>query len=105
MLRIVMRPRAERDIDEQCLYFSEESIELAIRFHDQCERTIRNLADNPDVGIHCEFNNPDLQDIRWKKIGRFRNHLVFYRPIDDGIEVIRVLQATRDFTRLFGDKP
>ena len=31
----------------------------------------------------------------WRLRG-FEKHLIFYRPIKDGIEVIRVLHASRD---------
>jgi toxin ParE1/3/4 len=30
----------------------------------------------------------------------FRNHLIFYRPIDDGIEIVRVLHGARDWQNL-----
>ena len=30
----------------------------------------------------------------------FPNHQIYYRPIDDGIEVIRVLHAARDITKI-----
>jgi toxin ParE1/3/4 len=31
----------------------------------------------------------------------FENHLIFFRPIDGGIEVIRVLHAARDIESVF----
>lgn len=36
-------------------------------------------------------------------IRRFPNHLIFYRPIDGGIEVIRVLHGAQDLDAIFGD--
>ena len=37
----------------------------------------------------------------WRVAG-FPNHLIFYRPIESGVEVIRVLHASRDIESLFG---
>jgi len=31
----------------------------------------------------------------------FENYLVFYRPIRDGIEVVRVIHGARDASRVF----
>ena len=103
MARIVVRPQAERDIDEQCQYLSRESADLALRFFDAVHVTIDRLADSPDLGILYEFPSERLQGIRWWKVRGFRNHLVFYRPLDDGIDVIRILHAARDIPNVFQD--
>ena len=36
------------------------------------------------------------KDLRVWPIPGFRRYLVFYRPIDDGVEIIRVLVGSRD---------
>ncbi len=40
---------------------------------------------------------------RWR-VNDFENFLIFYRPIDDGIEVIRVLHGARDIESLFSQR-
>jgi len=35
-------------------------------------------------------------------IDGFRNHLVFYRPTDEGVDIVRVLHGARDIEALFG---
>ena len=42
----------------------------------------------PPVGI--------VADLRFWPIKRYRNYLVMYRPLDDGVEIIRVLHGARD---------
>ena len=37
----------------------------------------------------------------WRITG-FDNYLIFYRPVEGGVEIIRVLHAKRDNTALFG---
>jgi toxin ParE1/3/4 len=39
----------------------------------------------------------------WRVAG-FPNHLIFYRPVESGVEVIRVLHAKRDIEALFGGR-
>lgn len=36
---------------------------------------------------------------RWPVTG-FENYLVYYRPLRDGIEIIRILHGARDIARL-----
>ena len=50
----------------------------------------------PEMGALRHFGNPALKDIRMWPIKGFEKHLVFYHPIENGIEVIRVLHAARD---------
>ncbi len=51
------------------------------------------------MGALYEPHEPVDAEVRFFPIRRHRNHLVFYRPIPDGIEVLRVLHGARD---LFG---
>jgi toxin ParE1/3/4 len=53
------------------------------------------LSRNPKIGrIRREFS-PDLRSLPIK------NYVVFYRPVDNGIEVIRILHGSRDIERIF----
>jgi toxin ParE1/3/4 len=38
----------------------------------------------------------------WRVRG-FAKHLIFYRPIEDGIEVIRILHASRDLAAVLDE--
>jgi toxin ParE1/3/4 len=55
----------------------------------------------PGMGSLWKSNNPQFQEMRMWPIHGFDNHLIFYRPIEGGIEVIRVLQAARDFESIW----
>ena len=50
----------------------------------------------PRIGPKCEVANPALADLRWFRVKDSKNYLIFYREIDNGIEVIRVLHGARD---------
>ncbi|MBL8851798.1 MAG: type II toxin-antitoxin system RelE/ParE family toxin [Planctomycetaceae bacterium] len=101
MAHVTFRPRAERDIDEVYLYLGKQSSDLAVKFLQQVEFTTAALAQSPDLGIRYCSVHDRITDIRVYRIRRFPNHLVFYRSVENGIEVLRLLHGARDIESLF----
>jgi toxin ParE1/3/4 len=90
-------PAADRDLDDQAAYLtSEASLEAALRFYDAASSTFAKLADMAGIGERWPSTNPRLTDIRVWRIDHFDKHLIFYRPVDDGIEIVRIIHAARD---------
>jgi toxin ParE1/3/4 len=56
------------------------------------------------MGDVHESRNPRLADIRVWAVKGFRNHLVFYRPIEEGIEVLTVLHGARNLDTALADE-
>lgn len=50
-----------------------------------------------------ESRKPELVGIRTWAVDGFPNHVAFYRTIEGGIEVIRVLHGARDIDRILGE--
>jgi toxin ParE1/3/4 len=96
--RIVIRPAAARDVDDQAEYLSSQASEqVANRFLDGVNQAIQDAARMPAIGSPYPLSNPRLQGLRsCQARGRFRQHIIFYLPTDDGIEVVRVLRGSRD---------
>jgi toxin ParE1/3/4 len=100
--RLLIRPAAERDLDEQAEYLAaHQSLEMALRFYRDAEQTFRLLACQPNIGKVTAYRNPFLAGMRMFPLKRFSKHLVFYRPLESGIEIIRVLHGARDIESLF----
>jgi len=59
------------------------------------------LAETPQLGIRYDSLHDRITDILVFRIRRFLNHLILYRPVEDGIDVVRVLHSARDIERLF----
>lgn len=89
---------ADRNIDEQLVYLARQSHELAARFLEAIEQTLQRLAELPDRGFSWESSG-----IRVWAVRGFGNHLIFYRPIEDGIEIIRVLHGARNVAPLLDE--
>jgi toxin ParE1/3/4 len=74
----------------------EDSPDAANRFRHAAEATLTALAKTPGLGEPYQVANPQLVGLRCARVRRFKNYLIFYRPIPGGIDVIRVLHAARD---------
>jgi toxin ParE1/3/4 len=71
-----------------------------LRFYDAAEASIQRLVENPNLGSVCEFESPELAGVRVWPVRGFRKHLIFFRPTEAGVEILRVLHGSRDFERL-----
>ena len=93
-------PAADRDLDEQAVYLeSQASLETALRFYDAAASTFARIAGMPGIGERWISSNSRLADLRVWRIEGFENHIVFYRPSDEGIDIVRVLHGARDIDR------
>lgn len=97
-------PQAKRDLDELAAYISEDSPGAAMRFLQAAEAAFRQLAGMPQIGSPRSFGIPDLAKLRMWPIPGFRKHLIFYRPTEHGIEVLRVLHGARDIEAIFEEE-
>jgi len=98
--RVIRRPAANRDLIECFVYIASDSEESATRFL-RAEETFLDLAGMPGMRISTSFSDSEDRNLRRWRIRGFENFLIFYRPIEDGIEVIRVLHGAREIERLF----
>ena len=99
--RVIRRPAANRDLIDIFVYIGRDSEESAMRFLKAAERTFLELAGMPRMGIVTSFSDFEDSGLRRWHIRGFENFLIFYRPLEDGIEVIRVLHGAREIERLF----
>jgi toxin ParE1/3/4 len=58
----------------------------------------------PGLGSRYESDDARLAGVRVASVRGFRNHLVFYREFDKGIEVLHVLHGARDIDSAFSDE-
>jgi len=94
--KIIRREAALRDLDAQAEFIQQDSPDAAIRFLEAARETFDLLAKMPELGGVCEFGSPNAAGIRVWPIKGFKNYLIFYRPIQQGVEIIRVLHGARD---------
>jgi toxin ParE1/3/4 len=94
---VVRRPAAVFDIMNIADYLaSRGGLALADRFTASAEKTFERLARMPGIGSRWGSDRPSLADVRFFPVAKFPNHIIFYRPIPGGVEVLRVLHGARD---------
>jgi len=95
MSRYRLSRTAHADLDDSWLHIATDSLAAADRFVDELIAKFQILATQPGMGRLRE----ELADsLRSFPVG---NYVIFYRPIPDGVEVVRVLSGFRDIPNLF----
>ena len=98
---ITKTPQAQRDLFELADFISQDSLDAAARFLDAAESAFHLLASMPEMGTLCRFRSLEAAGVRVWSIRGFENHLLFYRPIKAGIDVVRVIHGARDIQAIF----
>lgn len=95
MVKILLRPEAEKDLDEIWLYIAQDNPASADKFLDDIEEASRNFARFKNMGRNRDELYLGLQSF---PVGKY---LIFYMQISGGIEIIRVLHGMMDIDAFF----
>ena len=104
MPHILRPPLAGTDIAEIWDYIAEDSIEQADARVDRLDAKLQLLATQPMMGRARDEPSPGLRSMP------FGRYVIFYEPLTDGIDVVRVLHTAhctlhtaRDIDAVFAD--
>jgi toxin ParE1/3/4 len=95
MPRVARRPLAQTDILDIWDFIADDSVVAADRWVDDLDTHFRVLAAQPMMGQARDDLAPGVRSF---PIGRY---VVFYVPLVDGIDVVRVLHGARDIDATF----
>jgi toxin ParE1/3/4 len=102
---VFRREAARRDLVDQFVWYAENaSIEVADRFLAHVESTLERLATAPESGAHVAVTRRDLSGLRRWPVKGFESILLFYFPMPDGIDLVRVLHGSRNLLQLFEER-
>ena len=101
MLLIERFPQFAEDLDAVADYIAAHNASAAIRLVDAVESTVRRLAEFPQLGTLCQFADPLTAGLRVVTVRKFSNYLIYFRPLDDRIQLVRLIHGMRDQTRQF----
>lgn len=99
--RIQQTLQAEADVADIVSFIAEDNPNAAERFLEAAEAAFDLLASMPSMGRAVPFQGRTAQGIRMWRVQGFERYLIFYRAVEQGIEVVRVLHGARDIERLF----
>ena len=103
-MSIFRRDAVLHDLIDLAYHIALDDIDAAYRSLMSAEESFRDLERMPLMGSSCEFKNSALDGIRMWHVKDFPIHLIFYRPIRDGVEIIRVLHSSRDIPGVFAEE-
>jgi toxin ParE1/3/4 len=79
-------------------YHSDRDLDFALSLLGAIEAECRKLAEMPGLGRP----RPEREGLRSWRVGRTK-YLIFYRPVEGGIEIVRVVHGSRDLGPLLDD--
>lgn len=85
-------------------YIGKDRISAADRFLDAAREAFDFYSRVPLLGAEYPTKNERLKGMRVFRVKGFPNHLAFYFPRDDGIEVVRILHGARDLDAALRDE-
>ncbi|WP_415896903.1 type II toxin-antitoxin system RelE/ParE family toxin [Neptuniibacter sp. QD57_21] len=95
MPQLLTSLEAESDFIHIWQYIAEDSPLNADRFLDYLNSQALKLAHAPQIGtLHLELG-PEI------RIFPTKNYLLIYKPIPDGILLLRVIHSSIEYTQLF----
>ena len=90
MPRIVRRPKARNDLIEIWDFIADLNEIAADQLLDRVEETLLMLSEHPYIGRERSELARGLRSFRVEK------YIIFYVPLLDGIDVIRIMHGARD---------
>jgi toxin ParE1/3/4 len=100
--RAIKRRTALDDLEASGRFIGQDSISAELRFYENAELTFKQLAEMPGLGrMRTDLRGAVMAGLRSFPIKGFGKWLVFYLPICDGIEVVRVLHGARNLKAIF----
>jgi toxin ParE1/3/4 len=93
--RIFRTADAVVDLDGIWDYIARDNPAAANRMLDELNERFVLLSNNPEIG---ELQ-PLLADGTYRRF-TCRNYVIYYRPMEDGIVLVRILHGARDHERL-----
>jgi toxin ParE1/3/4 len=95
--KVKITPLAETDLEDIWIYISTHSVESANRTIAELMKAFNLLASSPGLGR----DKPEL--VVNVRSFPHKRYIIFYFPIDDGVEIFRVLHAARNIEDVFAD--
>jgi len=100
--RVIKSAESRSDVIAAARYIADSNKSAALRFASAVEESLQRLLQVPQLGEKLASQNSALRDLRVWPVQKFRNFLVFYAEMPDGIRVIRILHGARDWQAILG---
>jgi len=97
MSNYIISPSATKDLNQIADYFLTRNLEAGERLFKDFNKKCQNLAIFPNMGRSYAYIKPSLRGLP------LDGYIIIYQVIDDGIEILRVVNGRQDLESLFTD--
>jgi toxin ParE1/3/4 len=95
MSRCLLSPTATKDLDAISDYFCDRHVNAGEKLFEQFVGKCENLIKFPALGRSYEHIRPNMRGIP------LDGYIIFYEVVEDGIEILRVVNGRQDLEALF----
>ncbi len=95
MKRVKIGSLAREDLKHIWDYVAQHNRESANKLFKEFRSKFKMLDQHPNLGKQQDQFLINLRSFP------FKDYVIFYQPLDDGIEILRVLHSSRDIKSLF----
>ncbi|MFN8555570.1 MAG: type II toxin-antitoxin system RelE/ParE family toxin [Candidatus Obscuribacterales bacterium] len=99
MKRLLFTPKSLQDFQEIHDYIAQDSIEAAADFIDRLQQRCNELCNMPGMG---RKRDELASGMRSSAVGE---HIIFYRVVDEKLEIMHVLHGKRNLRKMFKLEP
>jgi toxin ParE1/3/4 len=100
MAQLIKRAVVIQDLIDIATYISRDNLDAGDRFLYAAEVTFQQIAKLPQIGKLSGFSHPKLAQIRQYPVKGFKNYLIYYQIQGEAIDVVHVLQGSRDIASI-----
>ena len=97
--RISRSLKSREDLTGIGLYIAQDNPSAADRVLDKIEERLQLRSDFPRSGTKRTKKRKNLRGVAEG------NYVIFFRPLEDGIELVRVIHGARDYETMFREEP
>ncbi len=94
MKRLTFTVLALQDLKEIHAYIAQDNADIALDFIERLQNRGRSLSEMPGAGSQRYNLKPNMRS------AAEGNYTIFYRPLLNGIEVVRVVHSKRDLSKI-----
>lgn len=95
MARYFLNSLATQDINEIADYFAANNVRFGEQFFNDFNRKCKQLVAFPNSGKSYDYIYSGLKGVP------LSGYIIFYRVLEDGIEILRVISGRRDLPAVF----
>ena len=103
-VRILRRLKAAEDAESIADHIAKDSLKAAVRFLENTESTLLDMAKSPGGGTRFESLRPELSNMYFRRVNGFPNHFIFFFEHEGAIDVVRILHGARNLVKELADE-